>query len=91
MVIALLSLPVAVASRVGRSLWQVMAGAAVLSALFTTAGLVVGYQADLPPSAVTILLAGAVYLLVLASVGAGKRLARRRAAETTASASATPQ
>ena len=75
MVIALLSLPVAVAGRVSRSLWQVMAVATVLTALLTTAGLAVGYSADLPAGAVTIIMAGGVYLVTL---GLGEALVRRR-------------
>lgn len=66
MVIALLSLPVAVAGKFSRSLWQVMLIAAALSALFTTAGLAISYGADLPAGATTIILAGGVYLLVMA-------------------------
>ncbi len=66
MVIALLSLPVAVASRFSRTLWQSMVLGAAFSALFSTVGLAVSYQADLPAGAVTILLVGAAYVLTLA-------------------------
>ena len=64
MVIALLTLPVAIAGKYSRHLWQMMILAAVLSALFTTGGLAVSYAPDLPPGATTILLAGAVYVIV---------------------------
>jgi len=64
MVIALLTLPVAIAGRYSRHLWQMMIFAAVLSAVFTTGGLAVSYAPDLPPGATTILLAGAVYVIV---------------------------
>jgi len=65
LVIALLTLPVAIASRFSRSLWQVMVGAAVLSTVFTASGLALSYGPSLPAGATTILVAGAVYLLVL--------------------------
>jgi len=64
MVIALLTLPVAVASQFTRSLWAMMVVAAGLSAFFTTAGLAVSYDRDLPAGATTVLLAGVVYVAV---------------------------
>jgi zinc transport system permease protein len=79
MVIALLSLPVAVAGRFSRSLWQVMILAALLSAVFTTAGLAISYGADLPAGATTIVLAGAVYLVVAAGSALAGRLRHSRA------------
>lgn len=74
LVIALLTLPVAMAGRFTRSLWQVMILATALNAVFIVAGLVVGYQTNLPPGATTVLLAGGGYLLV----AAGQALWRRR-------------
>jgi zinc transport system permease protein len=64
MVIALMTLPVSVAGRFSTKLWQMMVLAAILSAILTTTGLAVSYGPDLPPGATTILLAGAVYLVV---------------------------
>jgi zinc transport system permease protein len=64
LVIALLTLPVAIAGQFARRLWQMMALAALLSALLTTLGLVVSFGPDLPVGATTILLAGGAYLLV---------------------------
>ncbi len=64
MVIALLTLPAAVAGRFANRLWGIMAGAVALSALFTSAGLGLSYGPDLPAGAFIILLAGAVYLAV---------------------------
>ena len=64
MVIALLTLPAALAGRFSRRLWQMMAGAAILTVVFTTGGLVISYGPDWPAGATTILLAGAVYLAV---------------------------
>jgi zinc transport system permease protein len=73
MVIALMTLPVAIAGKFSRRLWQMMILAALLSALFTTGGLAVSYGPDLPPGATTILLAGGVYL----AVNLGARFLRR--------------
>lgn len=69
MVIALLTLPVAVAGHFTRTLWQTMALSTVLCIVFTTAGLAVSYGPNLPPGATTIVLAGAVYLLVAVLAG----------------------
>ena len=63
MVIALLTLPVAVAGYFARTLWQMMVVAACLSVLFTTSGLIISYQPNLPAGATIIVLAGAAYLL----------------------------
>jgi zinc transport system permease protein len=67
MVIALVTLPVAIAGRFTRTLAQMMAGATIVSALLTTAGLAVSYGPDLPAGATIILLAGATYILVAAA------------------------
>jgi zinc transport system permease protein len=72
MVIALFTLPVAVAGHFTRRLWHMMALAAVLSMLFTTAGLAVSFPLRWQPGATTIVLAGATYLAVLV----GARLIR---------------
>jgi len=75
MVIALLTLPAAVAGHFAKTLWQMMVLASVLCALFTTGGLALSYAPDLPAGATIILVAGTVYL----TVAAGKAcLARRR-------------
>ena len=77
MVIALLSLPVAIAGRLTRSLLRMMLVGAVLSALFTTVGLAISYEADLPSGATTIVLAGAAYLLTVAGSGLFRRRSPR--------------
>jgi len=64
LVIALLTLPVAVAGHFSRKLWQMMLLSALLSAIFTTTGLAISYGPDLPAGATTILLTGAVYVSV---------------------------
>ncbi len=62
LVIALLTLPAAVAGRFASTLGRTMTAAVVLSVLFTTAGLGLSFSYDLPAGATTIVLAGAVYL-----------------------------
>lgn len=83
MVIALLTLPVAAAGRFGRSLWQVMVLSSVLAALLTTGGLALSYVADLPSGPTIIVLAGAVYLLVVGASTLRSMWARHRAALVT--------
>ena len=73
MVIALLTLPVAVAGTFAKRLWQVMALATLLSAAFVTTGFAISYSPELPTGPITIILAGAVYLLVIIA----KAIARR--------------
>ena len=65
LVIALLTLPVAIAARYTHSLRRIMVVAVLLSIVLTTAGLAVSYSPDLPSGATTIVLAGVVYLFVL--------------------------
>ena len=64
MVIALLTLPVAIAGYFSRTLWQMMVLATILSILFTSAGLAISYTPNLPSGATIIVLAGCVYLFV---------------------------
>lgn len=77
LVIALLTLPVAVASLWARRLWQVMVTSVVLSLLVTAGGLAASYPLGLPSGAVIIVLAGAIYLLAL-----GARSLRRAPKES---------
>lgn len=65
MVIALLTLPVAVAGVFARRLWHVMFLSTLLSMIFVTLGFAVSYTPELPPGATIIVLAGAVYLVVI--------------------------
>ena len=65
MVIALLTLPVAVAGYFSKSLWQMMLIAAGLSMVFTSSGLALSYGPNLPSGATTIMLAAAAYLAVV--------------------------
>lgn len=68
MVIALITLPAAVAGELTKRLWHMMALSAVLTVLFTTAGLAVSYGPDLPAGATTIIIAGTTYLLVVSGL-----------------------
>lgn len=76
LVIALVTLPIAVAGQLSRTLWQMMALATVLCVVFTTVGLGISFKPNLPPGPVMVMLAGAAYLLV----AIGTALAGRRRA-----------
>lgn len=65
MVIALLTLPVAVAGYFASRLWKIMVLATLISIALTTGGLAISYQPNLPAGATTIALAGVLYLLVV--------------------------
>jgi len=62
MVIALLTLPIAVAALFSTTMWRMMIISAILCAIFTTSGLMLSYGPDYPAGATTIIIAGAVYL-----------------------------
>ena len=62
MVIALLTLPAAVAGHFSRVLWKMMLLASVLSAAFTTLGIALSFGPDLPAGATIIIVAGIAYL-----------------------------
>jgi zinc transport system permease protein len=64
LVIALLTLPAAVANHFSKTLWQMMGLGALFCALFTTGGLALSYAANLPAGAVIILLAGLAWFLL---------------------------
>lgn len=63
LVIALLTLPAAVAGQYSSRLWKMMVIAVVLCGLFTMTGLGVSYQFDVPSGPMIILIAGAVYFI----------------------------
>lgn len=65
LVIALISLPAAIAGLFADSVRRMMVLAVFLGILFTTAGLAVSYNPDLPAGATIIILAGCTYLLAL--------------------------
>lgn len=70
MVVALLTLPAAIAGQYTRRLWRMMALAVLLCMVFTSGGLAASYRADLPSGPTIIIIAGAVYL----ATAAAKRL-----------------
>lgn len=65
MVIALLTLPVAVANVFVKTMPKIMGLSTLLSALFTTTGLALSYSPDLPAGATIIIVAGAAYLITI--------------------------
>ena len=73
LVIALMTLPAAIASRFFSSLSAIMLAAVGLGALFTMGGLALSYGPDLATGPVIILLAGGTYLLTAAIRGLGRQ------------------
>lgn len=65
MVIALLTIPAAVAGQFAKRLWQMMLLAILFCMLFTWAGLAVSYSYRLSSGPTIIVIAGLVYLIVL--------------------------
>ncbi len=78
LVIALLTLPAATARYYARSLVQMMIIASILGALFTTSGLIVSYQPNLPAGATIVVIAGLAYLLATVLKGLAVRFHGRR-------------
>jgi len=74
LVIALLTLPAATARYYVRSLGQMMILASLLGAVFTTSGLIVSYQPNLPAGATIIVIAGLAYLLATVFKGLASRV-----------------
>jgi len=76
LVIALLTLPAAVAGQWTHSITSMMLTATLLGTALTSGGLALSYAPDLPPGPTIILLAGALYLLsaLLASQVRRRRL-----------------
>jgi zinc transport system permease protein len=78
LVIALLTLPAAVAGQWTRTLAGMVLGATLIGVLLTSGGLALSFGPDLPTGPVIILLAGALYLVSAVSAGLlSKRRARR--------------
>ncbi len=81
LVIALLTLPAAIAGQYVHSLGRMMVVATILGSVFTTGGLALSYTPDLPAGPTIILVAGAVYVAsALASHFLTGRAAQRQAA-----------
>lgn len=73
LVIALLTLPAAIAAHYVHSLGKMMLLATLLGMLFTVLGLMLSYQPDLPAGATIILVAGVSYLISLITSSLRKR------------------
>jgi zinc transport system permease protein len=73
LVIALLTLPAAVAGHFARQLWQMMLLAVLFCMIFVTAGLAMSYSWNLPGGPMIILIAGATYLSVALVTGLLKK------------------
>lgn len=69
LVIALLTLPAAVAGQWTRTLTGMMLGATLIGILLTSGGLALSYGPDLPTGPIIILLSGALYLVSAVSAG----------------------
>lgn len=78
LVIALLTLPAAIAGHYIHTMGRMMLLASVLGALFTSAGIALSWQLDMPAGAIIILLAGVCFLLsAVISEAYGQRQAMR--------------
>jgi zinc transport system permease protein len=73
LVIALLTLPAAVAGHFARQLWQMMLLAIIFCMVFVAGGLAVSYSWNLPGGPTIILIAGAAYLIVALAHGLMKK------------------
>jgi zinc transport system permease protein len=73
LVIALLTLPPAVAGHFARRLWQMMLVAVLCCAASVTVGIAVSFPLDLPSGPVIILIAGAAYLLAASAAALRRR------------------
>jgi len=77
LVLALLVLPAAAATQLAGSIDRMMWVAVGLNCAITCAGLAVSYGPDLPTGATMVVLAGTVYVAVIAIGGARRRLLRQ--------------
>lgn len=84
MVIALLTLPAAVAGFFARTLFQMMIIATLIGITLTTGGIAISYSPSLPAGATTIVLAGTVYSIALFARWGLQRLRRSRGTTTLA-------
>jgi zinc transport system permease protein len=88
LVLALLTLPAAIAAQYVRTLAAMMGLAIVLGVVFTGAGLALSYAPDLPAGATIILLAGAAFLFSATARWLYLRAVRRRRQNTPPAANA---
>lgn len=74
LVIALLTLPPAIASRFSKNLWQMMGLSTLICLFCSVGGLALSYEPNLPVGATIIVLAGSLYLLTVIILGIKKKL-----------------
>ncbi len=82
LVIALLSLPAAIAGQFFKTLGRMMAAAALLGIAFTTSGLALAYTPDLPVGPTIVLVAGVSYVVAALGLHGWRALQRRSLAVT---------
>lgn len=80
MVIAMLTLPSGTAGFAARNLAGMMIGGTILSVMFTVSGLAVSWALDMPAGGVIVVIAGAIFLGVSATVAAVSSRARHKVA-----------
>ncbi len=78
LVIALLTLPAAAADHLTKRLWQMMIIASLISLVAAAGGLVLSYRPNLPAGATIIVLAGVIYLLVVAGKAVWRKVRAAR-------------
>lgn len=66
LVIAMLTLPAAIAGLFAKHLWSMMVGSIVIGMVFTVLGIGLSYARDLPSGSTIVVLLGAVYLVLVA-------------------------
>lgn len=79
MIIALLTIPPAIASLFVKSMWKIMVLACGLSVLFTLIGLMISYTMNLTSGAAIILVAGVSYMLAFFVTSVRRKMAMRQA------------
>ncbi len=78
LVIALLTLPSAIAGHFSRTLWQMMGLAILFCAILTASGVALSIRTDLPAGATIVVLSGAAYLVVTVGRGLARYWPRRK-------------
>jgi zinc transport system permease protein len=73
LVIAMLTLPAAIAGLFTRHLWSMMVGSVVTGAVFTVLGIGLSYVKDLPSGSTIVVLLGAAYLALVVAMRILKR------------------
>jgi zinc transport system permease protein len=77
LVIALLTLPAAIAGHIVQSMWKIMIGAFIFGIFFTTSGLAISYNFDIPAGATIVLIAGLTYVISIFTIQIISKLKKR--------------